>query len=277
MSDTNATALDPKRPWLTDERELPGHMNWLQTLFNPTGPSPRLHFTRAWTLLFMLQLLIIVVPWTIALILGIAGGDGSGVGTFGVYATPVVFIITTLMSYVIHSRRLLDARKSQLLAIIPLVPLIIASVFFMGAAQQQAAQYDERFEMRQDFLADPDAFRAKQREEAQKAQEEAERRAAEAEASGESESGQGGQQGQQRGRRGGPGGPGGPMNLEQPMDPKAEVVLKNSLPTIQFFTILFSLPVAIWSLLWVARVPFFGRYPGSEDDSTVVERRPYQA
>ena len=59
MSDSTTTVLDRKRPWLTDERELPANMNWLQTLFNPTGTSPRLHFTRAWTLLFMLQLLVI--------------------------------------------------------------------------------------------------------------------------------------------------------------------------------------------------------------------------
>ena len=275
MSDSSATALDPKRPWLTDERELPAHMNWLQTLFDPTGTSPRLHFTRAWTLLFTLQVLIIVIPWTIAMILGAAGGDGSGVGTFGVYATPAVFIVTTLISYVIHSRRLLDAGKTQLLAIIPLIPLVIALLMFVGAAQQQATQYDERFEMRQDFLANPDAFRAKQRAEQQKAKEEAEKRAAEAEARGE-EPAEEGQQGQQGGRPGGPGGAG-PMNLEQPMDPKAEVVLKGALPTIQMVMIPLSGLVAIWSLLWVARVPFFGRYPGSDDDSTVVERRPYQA
>ena len=272
MSDTS-TVLDRKRPWLTDERELPGHMNWLQTLFNPTGSSPRLHFTRAWTLLFMLQLLIVVMPWFMALILNTAGGDGNAVGTFGVYATPVVFIITTLMSYVIHSRRLNDAGKTPLLAIIPLIPLVIALFAFMGGAQQQAAQYDRRFEARQEFLADPDAFRAKQRAEQQQAKEEAEKRAAEAEASGEAQPQE--QQGQRRRGRGGPGGPG--MNLDQPMPPKAETVLKNSLPTIQMIIILLSAPIAIWSLLWVARVPFFGRYPGSEEVGLVTDdRRSYE-
>lgn len=273
MSDTS-TALDPKRPWLTDERELPRYMNWLQTLFNPAGTSPRLHFTRAWTLLFMLQLMIIVVPWFIALILGAAGGDGKSVGMFGVYASPVVFIVTTLISYVIHSRRLNDAGKSPLLAMIPLIPLVIAVVAFMGGAQQQAAQYDKRFETRQEYLADPDAYRAKQREQADKAREEAEKRAAEAEASGEEKAEQ--PQGQ---RRRGPGGPGGGMmSLDQPLPPKAETVLKNALPVIQMIIIALSFPIAIWSLMWVARAPYFGRYPGSEEPAPAGgPRRPYEA
>lgn len=268
MSDTS-TALDPKRPWLTDERELPRHMNWLQTLFNPTGTSPRLHFTRAWTLLFMLQLLIIVGPWFAALILGAAGGDGTSVGMFGVYATPAVFIVTTLISYVIHSRRLNDAGKSQLLAMIPLIPLVIAVVVFIGGAQQQAAQYDKRFEMRQEYLADPDAFRARQREEQEKAKEEAEKRAAETGASGEETGEQ--PQGQRRRGQGGPGG--GMMSLDQPMPPKAETVLKNALPAIQMIIIILSFPIAIWSLMWVARVPYFGRYPGRDDAGPVADQR----
>ncbi|WP_300395270.1 DUF805 domain-containing protein [Henriciella sp.] len=252
MSDSSSTALDPKRPWLTDERQLPRHMNWVQTLFNPLGASPKLHFTRAWTLLFMLQLMIIVGPWTIAAVLNAAGGEGKPVGMFGVYATPIVFIATTLLSYVIHSRRLLDAGKIQLLAVVPLIPLIIAVVAFMGAASQQSAQYDERFEMRQDYLANPDAFRAKQREKAEKAKQEAEAKAAEAEASGEE--GAESQPTQQGQGRSGPGAPS-IQTLDQPMGPKAETVLKNALPTIQMIMIPLSALVAIWSLMWVARAP----------------------
>ena len=254
MSDTTQP-LDPKRPWLNDERELPAHMNWLHTLFDPTGTSPQLHFTRAWTALFMAQLMIILVPFVIALIINMAGGNGQPVGAFGLYATPVVFIVTTLMSYVVHSRRLNDANKPQLLAVIPLIPLIIAIVIFMGTAQQEAASYDERFEMRQEYLADPDAFRAKQREEQQKAREEAEQKAAEAQADGE-EGAEAPQQQQAGQGRGGPGGPGGmTRNLDEPMPPKAQAVLKGALPMIQFVIIPLSGLIAIWSLVWVARAP----------------------
>ncbi|MCH2457763.1 MAG: DUF805 domain-containing protein [Henriciella sp.] len=265
MSDTTDTAIDPKRPWLTDERELPERMNWLQTLFDPTGESPRLHFTRAWTLLFALQAMIIVVPFTVALVLNLAGGDGAGVSTFGTYATPVVFIATTLISYVIHSRRLNDAGKTPLLAILPLIPLLIGFALFTTTAMSTAKSYDKQFEMRQDYLADPDAFRERQREER-----EAARAKAEAEGGGE-----GAQQQQQRGRGGPPGGRGG-MNLDQPMAPKTEFVLKAAAPMIQNVVIPLSGLIAIWSLMWVARVPFFGNYPPNGGaSSSVMNRRPY--
>lgn len=265
MSDTTETAIDPKRPWLTDVRELPERMNWLQTLFDPTGESPRLHFTRAWTLLFTLQAMIIVVPFTIALVLNLAGGDGSSVSTFGTYATPIVFIVTTLMSYVIHSRRLNDAGKTSLLAILPLVPLIIGCVLFVTTAQGSSKSYDKQFEMRQDYLADPDAFRERQR---------AEREAAQAKAEAEG-GGEQAQQQQQRGRGGPPGGRGG-MNLDRPMDPKTEVVLKAAAPMIQMVVIPLSGLLAIWSLMWVARVPYFGNYPPDGGQSwPAADRRPY--
>lgn len=267
MSDTTDTAIDPKRPWLTDERELPERMNWLKTLFDPTGESPRLHFTRAWTLLFTLQAMIIVVPFTVALVLNLAGGDGAGVSTFGTYATPVVFIVTTLMSYVIHSRRLNDAGKTPLLAIVPLIPLLIGFALFTTNAMSTAESYDKRFEMRQDYLADPEAFRERQREER-----EAARAQAEAEGSGE-----GAQQQQRRGRGGPPGGRGG-MNLDQPMAPKTEFVLKAAAPMIQNVVIPLSGFIAIWSLMWVARVPFFGNYPPSGGASrSAIEGRPYES
>lgn len=252
MSDTTVTPLDPKRPWLTDERELPERMNWAETLFDPTGKSPRLHFTRAWTLLFTLQVVVIVIPFTIALVLSIAGGDGSTASTIGTYMTPVVFIATTLMSYVIHSRRLNDADKSPLWAIIPLVPLLIGMALFANTAMSTAADYDKKFEMRQDYLANPDAFREKQRAERERAEQEAE-------AKGEEKGEEGG-----RGR-GGPQGAQGPVNLDQPLPPKTGYVLKAAAPTIQTVVIPLSGLIAIWSLLWVARVPFFGAYPGSEE------------
>ncbi len=254
MSDTSSAVLDPKRPWLTDERELPSQMNWTQTLFDPTGASPKLHFTRAWTMLFVMQLLVIILPFTIALVLNAAGGDGKPVGTFGLYATPVVFIVTTFMSYVIHSRRLNDARKSQLWALVPLIPLVLGMVVCMGSAAQASAQYDHRFETRQQYLADPDAFRAKQRE----TQEQAKAEAAKAAENGEEASSGKPQQGQQHGG-------GAHKSPDAPLPPKAPTVLKAALPMFQNIMIPLSGLIAIWSLMWVARVPYFGVYPGDEN------------
>ena len=258
MSDSQQTALDPNRPWITDHRELPSHMNWVQTLFNPAGDSPRLHFTRAWTVLFVLQLMVVVVPLVTGMILDIAGGDGAPVREFGVFASPVVFIVTTMMSYVIHSRRLNDANKPQLVAFIPLIPLLIGLALFTMNAMSSAAQYDQRFETRQEFLADPDAFREKQREARRKAEEEAAAKAESENASAEGQQQRGGQ------GRGGPRGGAG-MGPEQPLPPKPEFVLKAAAPIIQTVIIPLSALIAIWSLMWVARVPFFGRYPGENE------------
>lgn len=268
MSDSQQTALDPNRPWITDRRELPSHMNWVQTLFNPTGESPRLHFTRAWTALFVAQLLIVVVPVTVGFVIDLAGGDGSPVRKLGLYVSPVIFVVTTMMSYVIHSRRLIDARKPQILAIIPLVPLLIGLALFAMTAMGTAAQYDQRFETRQQYLADPEAFMEKQRE----AQREAQRKAQEeAAANGAEEGGQQAQSGQRRG--GPPGGRGQGMGPEQPLPPKGDFIMKAAAPTIQTVIIPISALIAIWSLMWVARVPFFGRYPGEDSD----ESRAYQS
>ena len=268
MSDSQQIALDPNRPWITDRRELPSHMNWVQTFFNPTGESPRLHFTRAWTVLFILQLIIVLLPLTVGYILDLAGGDGGLVREIGMFASPVVFVVTTMMSYVIHSRRLIDARKPQILAIIPLIPMLIGLALFSLTAMGKAQEYDKRFETRQEYLADPDAFLEKRREEQREAQKKAEEEAAASQDGEASTQRQGGQN--RGGPQGGRGGPG--MGPEQPLPPKAEFILNAAAPQIQNVIIPLSALIAVWSLMWVARVPFFGRYPGSEDEGY----RPYQ-
>ncbi|MGB3624594.1 MAG: hypothetical protein WA989_02125, partial [Henriciella sp.] len=79
---------------------------------------------------------------------------------------------------------------------------------------------------------------------------------------------------QQRGQRGrgGPGGRG--MGVEQPLPAKAPTVLKAALPMIQNVIIPLSALIAIWSLMWVARVPFFGTYPGED---AFRDKRSYEA
>ena len=248
--------LDPKRPWITNPEETLDRMNWAQIFFNPAGPSPKLHFTRAWTMLFMIQLLVFVVPPLIALILNMAGGDGTPVSQFALYATPVVFIATTLMSYVIHSRRLIDARKSTLLALIVLVPLIISFGVFFAMSTGRAAEYDQLHAQREIYLADPDTYRAEQ-----KAKRDAAR--AEAETAGDNA--------EPQQRRGPPGGMAQQRNMEEPLQVKASFVLEATLPLITFIIMFLSALVAIWSLTWVARVPYFGREPEEID-----LRRPYE-
>ena len=237
MSQTTETVLDPKRPWLTDARELPGHMNWFETLFDPTGESPRLHFTRAGRFCSACSRSS-SSPFTIALVLSLAGGDGEGVSLFGTYATPIVFVVTTLLSYVIHSRRLNDAGKSPLWAILPLLPLLLGAAFFANTAMSKAAEYDKKFEMRQDYLTDPEAFRERQREEREKAEAAAAKK---------------GEQAQQR--RGGP-----PSSLaadlKQPLPPR-QAMSSGGRPDDPVCHDPAQALIAIWSLMWVARSLFW--------------------
>ncbi|MEM9938126.1 MAG: hypothetical protein AAFZ91_09585 [Pseudomonadota bacterium] len=165
-------ALDPERPWITDQRQLPANMNWFSTLFNPMGKSPTLHFTRAWTLLFMLQLMCVVgIPLGLGIV-SLTGADTSGASAFTLYLTAIIFIVTTFFSFVIHTRRLNDASKLNIRAFIILVPLIAASVMFFTQVQQKSVEFDELYAERGVYLADPAAWEERQREQRRKAQEE---------------------------------------------------------------------------------------------------------
>jgi len=172
MSDISTTpdVLDPDRPWITDERQLPSRMSWIASLFNPTGKSPKLHFTRVWTVCFFLQFLIVVIPFGLGIVIGLAGGNPSGIKTLGLYASPVVFIATTLISYVAHSRRLNDAGKLSLWAVLVLIPLLIGMALFMSGVMQKSAEYDGLYDQRAEFLDDPQTWRAERLVERQAAQ-----------------------------------------------------------------------------------------------------------
>lgn len=155
MSDTVAAPMSPE----DHDHDAPHvRMKWLDTLFNPLGRSNKVEFTRAWTLLFFLQLFVVVIPFGLAIVAGLAGGDGGPIGKFGLYASPVVFVVTTLLSFIIHARRLQDAGKWVVLSGIVLVPLIIGMMQFTSGLQSKAAAYDALYEKRTDYLADPKAW-----------------------------------------------------------------------------------------------------------------------
>lgn len=265
MSDAIAsqTALDPDRPWITDEEELPARMNWLDTLFNPTGKSPKLHFTRAWTFLFFTGLFAWVGLGFIISILGIAGADTSGISVFHGYFIAIVLAITSICSYVIHTRRLNHAGKISLRAIIVLVPLILATLAFVGGMAGKAAEYDKLYEERAEFLEDPAAWREARREEQRVQQAEAEKARQEAEAAkergedGEEASENNGQRGGQG--RGGQGGWNQGPSAENPLPSKESFIVRPNLGSFNSIIVGLNTLIMIWSLLWVARVPNFGK------------------
>ncbi|MEZ5997679.1 MAG: hypothetical protein R3B98_03180 [Hyphomonas sp.] len=146
------TAIDPHRPWIRDARDNPHDMNWLQVMFNPFGSSPKLHFTRAWTFMFLGRVLLFIVPIFGVFIASLAGADLGGLWKpVKALALPVpelllpffVFtIVTELTSWVAHVRRFNEAHKSPLRAMIVLIPLILALVGFILGAQGGAKQYE---------------------------------------------------------------------------------------------------------------------------------------
>lgn len=260
MSDAIASqnALDPDRPWITDEEQLPARMNWIDTLINPTGKSPKLHFTRAWTLLFMLQLIIWLGFGFIIGLIGIAGVDTAGLSASHKYLIAITFAVTTLMSFVIHSRRLNHAGKMSFRAIIVLVPLFLGAVMFIGGINGKAAEYQKLYDARAEYLEDPAAWREQRLEERRQAQAEAERRRQEAEAA--RENGEEGAQPQQRGqRRGPPGGFNNGPSAENPLPSRADFIVTPVLGTFYLPIVGLSALIMLWSLFWVARVPNFGR------------------
>jgi len=270
MSDAFASqnALDPDRPWITDDEQLPTRMSWLDTFFNPAGESPKLHFTRAWTILFFTGLITWAGFGFIIFMIGIAGADTTGIATWHAYLIAIVMAVTSVLSFVIHTRRLNHAGKVSLRAIIVLVPLMIAATSFVFGMTGKAAEYDKLYEQRAEYLADPAAWREARLEERRKAQEEAEKKRLEAEearanaeANGEAESGENsGQQGQ-RGQRGG--GQRGDWDQgpspENPLPSKESFIVRPNLGGFSMTIMGFNTLIMIWSLLWVARVPDFGR------------------
>lgn len=155
MSDTLATPMSPETH---STGTPPIRMKWLDTLLNPLGRSNKLEFTRAWTLLFFLQFFAVVLPIGFSIVIGLAGGNGGAVTTFGMYVAPIVFVTTTVMSFIIHARRLKDANKWIILSGIVLIPLLLGMMQFTSGLQQSAADYDRLYEKRADYLADQKAW-----------------------------------------------------------------------------------------------------------------------
>ena len=109
--DTNADTaggIDPNRPWITDPRDAPANMNWIETLTNPSGVTSRVHFTRAWTGLFFLRLSYFVFTASAAAVFATAGASFS----LPNWVWPLLVIVTAFLSLILHLRRLADAQRS---------------------------------------------------------------------------------------------------------------------------------------------------------------------
>ena len=207
-------------------------MNWAETLLNPLGETSKLHFSRAWTVMFIGRLLLYLVPSVGAGMLGIAGVKTGFLNAptdlllFTVPALLVAFavfaLITEFTSFVAHTRRLADAQRPAWLAVIVLVPMILGLAVYMAGTSMGAAQH-----------------RA------------ANAPAAEAAAGGAAV--EAGAARRPEGRSRGRGGPPGPPQSERQAAVSAGLGM--ALPVWW----LASTGVMIWTLVWVARLPNGGQ------------------
>lgn len=230
---TNAPGeIDSNRPWIRDYRDNPGAMNWAGTLLNPFGETSKLHFSRAWTMMFIGRLLLYLLPSVGAGILGIAGVQTGFLNTqadlvlFTVPALLLPFavfvLITELTSFVAHARRLADAQRPAWLGVIVLVPMILGLAAYMAGTSMGAALHR---------AANAPAAEA-----------------AAGDAAGKAEAGK-----RPEGRSRGRGGPPGPPQSERQAAVSAGLGL--ALP-VWWLT---STGVMVWTLLWVARLPNGGQ------------------
>jgi uncharacterized membrane protein YhaH (DUF805 family) len=156
MKPLDPTAIDPHRPWIKDARDNPHEMNWLQTFFNPLGASSKLHFSRAWTFMFLGRVLLFIVPVFAVSIASLAGADLSAAWNpvkalvLPIPALLVPFfaftLLTELTSWVAHVRRFHETHKSTLWAMIVLIPLMLGLAGFSAgvSAVSQAPKMMER-------------------------------------------------------------------------------------------------------------------------------------
>lgn len=107
---------DPEHPWIKSRDEDPSQANWLQEFTDPTGTTRPPVFLRGQTMLGILRGFFFLGafgaiasnPWI-----------GAAVGAGGLF-------ILLMMSLVGHIRRLSDAGKPPLLALVIVFPLAVA-------------------------------------------------------------------------------------------------------------------------------------------------------
>ena len=263
MSDS-PTVIDPHRPWILDKRDDPAAMNWIQTLFNPMGQSSKLHFSRAWTFMFMGRVLLYIVPTFVVAIIGIAGvktdafNSPVNLGPLPVPAMLVPFVLfvflTEYTSFVAHMRRLAEAGRSTLLAGIVLLPLILGMVGFalgvMGGIAQHA-KIEAKAALEREIAADPVKAAAAKAEAEAKAKENPDAKP-------------------QAERRGPPGKP----------QTAREMAIGGGVGLAVPIWMLSSFIAMLWTLLYVARMPNGGVgefSTGSHIPENEARRRPYEA
>lgn len=132
-SNSDPVVYDEEHPWFQDERDDPSQANWLSEFLDPTGQTRKTVFLRGQTVLGILRGFVFVAA------IGASAGSpwvGAGIGAIGL-------LILLVLSLVSHVRRLNDAGRSPLLALVIVFPLALAlttGVFSAAGASSKLEQ-----------------------------------------------------------------------------------------------------------------------------------------
>ncbi|MEL6414391.1 MAG: hypothetical protein AAFQ15_05565 [Pseudomonadota bacterium] len=133
-------------PWITDPADLPSKLNWAVALLLPFGETSRLHFTRVWTGLFFVRLIVFAVPIALSVLLSASGADDPGFSAIPLWGFPFVVFVTGLMSFVLHLRRLTNAKRSAVWSILAILPIVAGGLGFVAGLSEGGRDYEVAIE-----------------------------------------------------------------------------------------------------------------------------------
>ncbi|MEQ3747426.1 MAG: hypothetical protein ABNH53_14470 [Henriciella sp.] len=129
-------------PWITDPADLPSKLNWPETLLLPFGETSRLHFTRAWTGLFFVRLIVFAIPIALSVLLSVSGVNDPGFSAIPPWGFPLVVFATGLMSFVLHVRRLTNAKRSAFWSVLVILPIVAGGLGFVAGLSEGGRDYE---------------------------------------------------------------------------------------------------------------------------------------
>lgn len=116
-------------------------MTWSDSYTDPRGATSRVHFTRAWTLLFFVRLVWWLAFSMLALVFASAGAGDPGAYLPPGWAFLVLLVVTAVASVVLHVRRLTDAQRNPLWAVLVFLPILIGGVGFVQGLGMASGEY----------------------------------------------------------------------------------------------------------------------------------------
>lgn len=260
---SNAEPIDPKHPWIEDPSDIPARMNWVESFFDPTGQTSRVHFTRGWTALFFARLLFLVGTSAFVFIMMSAGAKDPQAFAPPPWAFPALVVMTAILSSILHVRRLSNAQRSPLWATLVMIPVLLGAGGFMAGAAQGAGEYETKLAEWQARQAPQAADEERdERTPAGQGNTAGDSETADDEAPEDSPDGEGGKR--ERGER---------ERFDPTQTSQRAYAAQAGLQSATLPWAISSLIVMLWSLLWVGRLP----NGGGSIRSRFEEVRPYEA